>query len=152
MPLPRGYTVIVASLILWSSTLHVRFAFKTFFFALALVCTASLLLSCGNDFKPNTLTLTPSSYNITVNSATGTSTGNPAIQVALNGKAVDITTVFFNITSTNGGVSPSCFGVDLTGVPHCNSGCGTAYSGVITATVTAPATTTATATIACQVQ
>jgi hypothetical protein len=131
--------------------LHVRFAFKTFCSAFAIICTASFLLSCGGgSVTPESLTLVPSSFNITVNTATGTVTGATEIQAFLNKTPVDLSTVIFTTNSAT--VAPGCFGVDQTGVPHCNQGCGSNFAGVITATVTTQVTSTATATISCQFQ
>jgi hypothetical protein len=132
--------------------LHVRSALRVFGSALAIICIASLLLSCGGgSIAPPTLMLIPTAYTITVNTSTGTVTGATPIQATLDGKPVDITTVGFAVTSTNG-VSPSCMGIDQTGTPRCNAGCGTSFNGVITGSITTPVITTATTTISCTFQ
>ena len=135
--------------------MHVRFAFKTFCATLAIICTASLLLSCGSETPPPTITITPSSFNVTVNAATGTATGATQIQVLLDKTPQDLNNVVFTITSAPppaAPLQPGCIGVDQTGIPHCNQGCGASFSGVINATVVGSSATAATAAISCQVQ
>lgn len=131
--------------------MHDRNFTKIFCSAFAIICTALLLLSCGGgSVTPESLTLVPSSFTITVNTATGNVTGATQIQAFLNKTPVDLSTVFFSTNSPT--VAPSCFGVDQTGVPHCNQGCGTSFAGVITAAISTPVNSTATATISCQFQ
>jgi hypothetical protein len=120
---------------------------------LVLMLFATVLLSCGNDGATDQLTLVPNTFDITVNTQTGSATGATQMQVFLNKNPVDLTTVTW--TSTSPTVPSGCFGVDQTGVPHCNAGCGTSFSGVITATVptqNSPTGAKATATINCTFQ
>jgi hypothetical protein len=131
--------------------LHQRNVTKIFCSATALIFVSWFLIGCGGgSVTPEALTLVPSSFNITVNTATGTVTGATAIQAFLDKTPVDLTTVTWTTSSPT--VSPSCFGVDQAYVPHCNPGCGSTYAGVITANITTPMVATATATINCQYQ
>lgn len=139
------------------SALRLRTMNKKFFAILTtvfLVLAALLLLSCGGGSADNeTLTIVPATYNITVNTQTGTVTGAPAIQVFLNKTPVDLNTLRFTSNSTT--VPSACIGIDQAGVPHCNAGCGTTFSGTITASLTSSdlaSPTTATTTINCQFQ
>ncbi len=104
------------------------------FTLIAVFLGACLLLSCGESSTVQPLTLQPSSVNITVDSMTGSQTGATAFQASRGSTAVDLNTLTWSTAS--GTVPPECFGVDQADVPHCNPGCGTSYSGTITATVT----------------
>lgn len=105
-----------------------------------LLAGSLLLLSCGQGSTTAPLTLTPSSVNITVDSMTGSQTGATAFTAARGSTPVDLSTLTWTTQSST--ARPSCFGVDQAYVPHCNPGCGTSYSGTITATVTGEATAT----------
>ena len=89
------------------------------------------------------LTLTPASVNITVDSMTGNQTGATAFQAARGSTPADLSTLVWTTASST--VRAECFGVDQSNVPHCNAGCGTSYSGTITATDTSSAAGTDTA-------
>ncbi len=124
-------------------------------YAAAIICLLLIVNSCGGgSVTPETLTLVPSSFDIIVNTQTGTVTGATQIAAFLNKTPVDLSAITWTTSSAT--VSPSCFGVDQTGVPHCNPGCGSTYAGVIKATITDTAITgtgtSATATINCQYQ
>ncbi len=140
-------------IILWSTSLRCRFL-KQAVPVLLLIASALPLLSCGNDSaSTETLTLVPDSYTIVVDTATGNVSGATQIQALVNGKAVDLSTIAWSMSSAT--VPPSCFGIDQTGAPHCNTGCGSSFGGTITAThsnSTTGATTTATASISCTFQ
>jgi hypothetical protein len=121
---------------------------------MVLMLAASLLLSCGGgSANDEALTIVPATFNITVNAQTGTVTGATPIQVFLNKTPVDLNTLTFTSSSTT--VPSACIGIDQAGVPHCNTGCGTTFSGTITATLTSSdlaSPTTATTIVNCQFQ
>jgi hypothetical protein len=132
--------------------LHLRTIKKKIPAAFVLLFAGALLLSCGGGSVNNeSLTLVPSTFNITVNTQTGAVTGATPIQAFLNKTPVALSTIAWTSSSTT--VPSTCIGVDQTGVPHCNSGCGSMFSGVVTATISSTTVpTTASATINCQFQ
>ena len=131
--------------------------FASRLFLIALLCVCLFLGGCGNDSSSTqTLTLTPSTFNITVDTGTGNVTGASAITATLDNSPLDLSNIIWTVQSSM--VAPGCFGIDQTGVPHCNSGCGNSYSGTITGTVknttsgTNTVGTAATVTVNCTLQ
>lgn len=123
---------------------------------LAAVFGCVLLAGCGGGSTGSeSLTLVPSKFDITVDTKTGTVTGASPIQAFQDKTPVDLSEIIFTTSSTT--VPAACFGVDQTGVPHCNTGCGSSFEGTIIATLSATATSTgagtsATASITCTFQ